>query len=495
MKKFFAVLMALVLVLSMGVTVFAAGETGSITINNAVDGATYSIYKMFDFAAIDGNADKGRYTVVAAWEDFLKGDGAAYLKADDATGSIVWVDAETDVRKAELAKKAIAYAKAKGITADESLPADASGVVTFTDVPLGYYAIDTSLGAICALTNVNNKFEAHEKNSAPTIDKLVQEDSDKKWGAANSASIGDTVNYKSTITVGKGAQHYIVHDSMEDGLTFTEGSIVITWVKAAGGETTVANASYTVTTAGLQDGCDFEIDFTDTFEAGLSQGDKLVITYSAVLNENAEIYSETNDNTIYLQYGETFRTDVFTTKTTTFKFDLVKTDENDKIIDGAEFKLFSNSEAGKKAQVLLVKNDDGTYRVAVTAEEKANAADTVIVAGIVTIYGLDSDKETTYYLQETKAPNGYNKVNDDIDIVLGTGSGDSFAANNLIAKTELREGVKYYTEGGVEVENKTGGLLPETGGIGTTIFYIVGITLMLGAAILLISKKKMAAKA
>lgn len=494
MKKFFAVLMALVLVLSMGVTAFAAGETGSITINNAVDGATYSIYKMFDFAAIEGNADKGRYTVVAEWKEFLEGEGSAYLKADETTATIVWNGESTEVRKAELAKKAIAYAKAKGITADQSLPAGASGVVTFADVPLGYYAIDTSLGAICALTNVNNKFEAHEKNSAPTIDKFVQEDSkkaneDKGWGAENSASIGDTVNYKSTITVGKGAQKYIVHDSMEAGLTFTEGSIVIKLIEAGTTEEKdVANANYTVST-GLQDGCDFEIDFTDAFEATLEEGDKLVITYSAVLNEKAEIYNQTNDNTIYLQYGETFRTDVITTKTTTFKFDLVKTNEENTIINGAEFELYSNSEAGNDVQVTLVKVSDNTYRVAKAGETGTN----IIAAGIVTIYGLDSDAATTYYLKETKAPTGYNAVNGNIKVVLGTGEGENFKADNLVAETSADH--KTYVKGGVEVENKTGGLLPETGGIGTTIFYIVGITLMLGAAILLISKKKMAAKA
>ena len=443
---------------------------------------------MFDFVAIEGNADKGRYTVVAAWEEFLEGEGSAYLKADETTATIVWKGEETEVRKAELAKKAIAYAKAKGITADKSLPADASGVVTFADVPLGYYAIDTSLGAICALTNGNNKFEAHEKNSAPTIDKLVQEDSDKEWGAENSASIGDTVNYKSTITVGKGAQKYIVHDSMEAGLTFNEDSIVITWVKAAGGETSVANANYTVTT-GCDDGCDFEIDFTDTFEAGLSEGDKLVITYSAVLNENAEIYGDTNDNTIYLQYGETFRTDVFTTETTTFKFDLVKTNEENTIINGAEFELYSNSEAGNNVKVTLVKVTDNTYRVAKAGE----TGTTIITAGLVTIYGLDSDAATTYYLKETKAPDGYNAVKDNIEVILGTGEGEDFKADNLVAETSADH--KTYVRGGVEVENKTGSLLPETGGIGTTIFYVVGLALMLGAAILLITKKRMTAKA
>ena len=492
MKKFFAVLMALVLVLSMGTVALAAG-TGSITINNAVDGATYSIYKMFDFAAIEGNADKGRYTVVAEWEEFLAGEGSAYLKADETTATIVWNGEETEVRKAELAKKAIAYAKAKGITAYESLPADASGVVTFANVPLGYYAIDTSLGAICALTNVNNKFEAHEKNSAPTIDKLVQEDSDKEWGAENSASIGDTVNYKSTITVGKGAQKYIVHDKMEKGLTFTNGSVNITLVKKVDGtetQTPVPAASYEVKTTDFEDDCDFEIDFTDAFEATLEEGDKLVITYSAVLNENAEIFTDTNDNTIYLQYGETFRTDEITTKTTTFKFDLVKTNEENTIINGAEFELYSNSEAGNDVKVTLVKVTDNTYRVAKAGE---TGTTTIIEAGIVTIYGLDSDAATTYYLKETKAPDGYNAVKDNIEVILGTGEGEDFVADNLVAETSTDH--KTYVKGGVEVENKTGSLLPETGGIGTTIFYVVGLALMLGAAILLITKKRMTAKA
>ena len=104
MKKFFAVLMALVLVLSMGVTAFAAG-TGTITIDNALSGAKYNIYKILDFAPVEGSTTQGRYTVVAEWAAFLAGEGAAYLKTNAETGTIEWNGEETDARKAELAKQ------------------------------------------------------------------------------------------------------------------------------------------------------------------------------------------------------------------------------------------------------------------------------------------------------------------------------------------------------------------------------------------------------
>ena len=126
MKKLFAVLVALTLVLSMGTMAFAAG-TGTITISNALEGATYNIYKMFDFAPVEGSATQGRYTVVEEWKAFLAGDGAAYLKTNAETGTIEWNGAETDERKAELAKAAVAYAKEKSIAATETKTAGADG--------------------------------------------------------------------------------------------------------------------------------------------------------------------------------------------------------------------------------------------------------------------------------------------------------------------------------------------------------------------------------
>ncbi|MBQ1996327.1 MAG: isopeptide-forming domain-containing fimbrial protein, partial [Clostridia bacterium] len=324
MKKLFAVLLALTLVLSMGTIAFAAG-TGTITIDNALSGAKYNIYKILDFAPVEGSTTQGRYTVVEEWEDFLAVDGAAYLKTNAETGTIEWNGDESDARKAELAKAAVAYAKGKGIAATATKTAANDGDVTFTDVPLGYYAIDTSLGTICALTNVDNTFNAHEKNEKPDIDKFVQEDSemnnaDEGWGKVNDADIDQVVNYKSTITVGVGATNYVMHDTMEAGLTFNNDVVV----KLADG-TTVDAANYTVTVSPA-DGHTFDVAFKNEFIAGLAKGTQFTVYYSATLNENANIVVDGNDNTVKLSYGEDSKWETAEHKTTTYtwKMDVLK---------------------------------------------------------------------------------------------------------------------------------------------------------------------------
>ncbi len=480
MKKLFAVLMALTLVLSMG-TMALAADTGTITISNALEGATYNIYKMFDFAPVEGSTTQGRYTVVAGWEDFLANDGAAYLKANTETGTIEWVGEETDARKAELAKAAIAYAKAKSITATAKKTADADGAVTFDGVDLGYYAIDTSLGTICALTNVDNTFEAHEKNEKPDIDKFVQEDSemtnaDEGWGKVNDADIDQQVNYKSTITVGVGATNYVMHDTMEAGLTFNNDVVV----KLADG-TAVDAANYTVVYPAT-DGHTFDVTFKNDFIAGLDKGTQFTVYYSATLNENANIVTDGNDNTVYLSYGEdsTWETAEHKTTTYTWKMDVLKytmDGENKVSLAGAKFQLLgADSKAIKFSEVTDAAVP--TYKV-----DADGAIDTIETDanGKFELVGLD---EGAYKLHETEAPAGYNKLAADIDVIITS----TYNEGDLTATYEINE----EAPATIEVENKTGSLLPETGGIGTTIFYIVGITLMLGAGIILISKKRMA---
>lgn len=483
MKKLFAVLLALTLVLSMGTIALAAG-TGTITIDNALSGAKYNIYKILDFAPVEGSTTQGRYTVVAEWADFLAGDGAAYLKTNADTGTIEWNGEETDARKAELAKAAVAYAKEKGIAATATKTAANDGDVTFTDVPLGYYAIDTSLGTICALTNVDNTFNAHEKNEKPDIDKFVQEDSemnnaDEGWGKVNDADIDQVVNYKSTITVGVGATNYVMHDTMEAGLTFNADSVV---VKLADG-TPVDASNYTVTPNATHDGTThtFDVAFKNEFIAGLAKGTKFTVYYSATLNENANIVVDGNDNTVYLSYGEdsTWETAEHKTTTYTWKMDVLKfTNQGTKTpLAGAKFQLLDkDGNAIKFTEVAGAAVP--TYKV-----DKDGTVDTITTDanGKFEFVGLD---EGAYKLHETEAPAGYNKLAADLDVVI-TSTYDEAA---LTATYEINED----TPATIEVENKTGGLLPETGGIGTTIFYIVGITLMLGAGIILISKKRMA---
>ncbi len=478
MKKLFAVLLALTLVLSMG-TIALAADTGTITIDNALEGAKYNIYKILDFAPVEGSTTQGRYTVVAGWEDFLAGAGAAYLKTNAETGTIEWNGEETDARKAELAKAAVAYAKEKGIAETASKTAANDGDVTFTDVPLGYYAIDTSLGTICALTNVDNTFNAHEKNEKPDIDKYVQEDSemtnaDKGWGKVNDADIDQQVNYKSTITVGVGATNYVMHDTMEAGLTFNNDVVV----KLADG-TDVDAANYTVVYPAT-DGHTFDVTFENDFIAGLAKGTQFTVYYSATLNENANIVVDGNDNTVYLSYGEdsTWKTAEHKTTTYTWKMDVLKYTGTEKTpLAGAKFQLLgADGNAIKFSEVTGAAVP--TYKV-----DKDGAVDTITTDtnGKFELVGLD---EGSYKLHETEAPAGYNKLAADIDVII-TSEYDETA---LTATYKINDA----DPATIEVENKTGGLLPETGGIGTTIFYIVGITLMLGAGIILISKKRMA---
>lgn len=482
MKKLFAVLLALTLVLSMGTIALAAG-TGTITIDNALSGAKYNIYKILDFAPVAGSETQGRYTVVAGWEDFLAGAGAAYLKTNAETGTIEWNGAETDERKAELAKAAVAYAKEKGIAATATKTAANDGDVTFTEVPLGYYAIDTSLGTICALTNVDNTFNAHEKNEKPDIDKFVQEDSemnnaDGGWGKVNDADIDQQVNYKSTITVGVGATNYVMHDTMEAGLTFNNDVVV----KLADG-TTVDASNYTVTPNATHDGTThtFDVAFKNEFIAGLAKGTKFTVYYSATLNENANIVVDGNDNTVYLSYGEdsTWETAEHKTTTYTWKMDVLKfTNQGTKTpLAGAKFQLLgADGKAIKFSEVTGATVP--TYKV-----DADGAIDTIETDanGKFELVGLD---EGAYKLHETEAPAGYNKLAADLDVVItSTYNEDALTAAYKINNADPAT---------IEVENKTGGLLPETGGIGTTIFYVVGIVLMLGAGIVLISKKRMA---
>ena len=485
MKKLFAVLLALTLVLSMGTIAFAADDTtatGTITISNALKGATYNIYKMFDFAPVKDSATQGRYTVVAEWNDFLTGDGAAYLKTNAETGTIEWNGEETDARKSELAKAAVAYAKKKGIAATATATAENDGAVTFADVPLGYYAIDTSLGTICALTNVDNTFNAHEKNAKPDIDKFVQEDSEMKnadegWGKVNDADVDQVVNYKSTITVGVGATNYVMHDKMEAGLTFNNDVVV----KLADG-TAVDAANYTVTVSPA-DGHTFDVAFDNDFIAGLDKGDQFTVYYSATLNENAIIVTDGNDNTVKLSYGEdsTWETAEHKTTTYTWKMDVLKYTGTDKTpLAGAKFQLLTKEGDTKTA----IKFTEVAGAAVPTYKVDAEGDVTEITTddnGKFELVGLD---EGIYYLHETEAPAGYNKLAADLEVKI-TSSYDEAA---LTATYEINE----KTPATIEVENKTGSLLPETGGIGTTIFYVVGIVMMLGAAIILVSKKRMA---
>ena len=477
MKKLFAVLLAITLVLAMGTMAFAADD-GTITITNAFDGAEYKIYKMLDFVPSNTTGDKGIYTIEPGWEDFFeKAPATDYFtlvtNADQKT--VTLKEGVTQVDQT-LAKSAIDYAKENNITATKT--ATASGEkVEFTGLDLGYYAIDTSLGTLCALTNTNSDFTATEKNEKPDIDKEVQEDRDGSWGKVNDADVDQVVNYKSTITVGVGATNYVMHDTMTEGLTFDPNSVV---VKLADG-TVVDAANYTVV-ADPDDGHTFDVQFANAFIEGLAKGTQFTVYYSATLNDKAIIVEAGNDNTVYLSYGEDheWKTAEHKTTTYTWKMDVLKytMDGNQKVnLAGAVFQLLDKD--GNAIKFTEVTGADvPTYKV---DAEGTITKITTDENGKFELVGLD---EGTYYIHEDAAPEGYNKLAQDLEVVITSEHND----NDRTASYKINDA----DPATIEVENKTGGLFPETGGIGTTIFYIVGALLMLAAVVFLVSKKRMA---
>lgn len=224
--------------------------------------------------------------------------------------------------------------------------------------------------------------------------------------------------------------------------------------------------------ANPKDGCTFEIGFKENV---LKPNDVVIVTYSATLNDKAVIHPEPNTNETKLVYGEGSETTWDKTETFTYQFDLVKTKTDKTVLDGAEFKLYDAKTEGN--EIALIDESNGVYRVATAAEKAAEGfVSATIKAGKVTIKGLDSG---TYYLEETKAPAGYNVLAERVEVKIDHA--------NLTATVEGDT----YVSGGVQVINQTGAELPSTGGIGTTIFYVVGGLLVVAAGVLLVTRKRM----
>lgn len=467
MKKFKQLacfFLAIAMVLTLGVTAFAADtqSNGKITINNAVKGQTYTIYRIFDLESYNADSNAYSYKVNDTWEDWVTKQ-TEYVKVNDQ-GYVTWVK---DANAEEFAKLALQHAKENPIANDGQKTATGEPVV-FNQLPLGYYLVDSSLGALCSLDTTNSEVIIKEKNTAPTIDKQVQEDSNQKWGKENDADIGQTVKFTTTVHAKKGAENYVVHDKMSAGLTLQPESIKV--------KDLTKGHDYTVNTEDLTDDCTFEIIFTKNYLNTITEDKNIIITYSAVLNENAVIAEDVNTNDTKLSYGDNNSTEWDRTKTKTYQFQLVKTDNNNTVLDGAEFELYDAKTDGNKIQ--LVDLNDGTYRVATAEEAAEDFNSAVIKAGQATIQGLDGS--TTYYLQEIKAPDGYNKLAKRVAVKIDQANLDATVDESNIYKT-----------GGVHVINQTGAKLPSTGGMGTTLFYVLGGILVTAAVVLLVTKKRM----
>ena len=479
MKKMIALILALMMIASVSVAAFAdEAQTGSITINGVGESTTYEIYKMLDLESYDVKAGAYSYKASTEWAAFFQTEEAKAYMATDADGYVTWIAAEDDDTKATFAKGALSYAKANSIQPTKSSKNEGEFTVTgnvgkFEGLDLGYYLVDSTIGALCGLTTTNPDASINAKNGIPTIDKQVKEDSTDQWGAVNTADIGQTVDYRVTVNVHAGAENYVLHDTMEEGLTFTgviQVDHVIPSVKTV---TLTRDTDYFVHTENLKDGCDFEIVFSKAICDQFETNDKIVITYQAMLNRNAVVADKGNDNTAWLTFGEGGKSNEDTVTTYTYGIDIIKTDSSNKLIDGAKFRIYDAATGGNEIPVVLM--DDGvTYRC---AREVKTGVDIVVEDGKVRVVGFDNG---TYYLEETEAPDGYNKLSARQKFIISDGNLDA-----------VFNGEVYSTGSGVHVVNKTGSMLPETGGLGTLLFTVLGGSTVLGSGVVLVTKKRM----
>lgn len=488
-KKIAAIMFAFMMVVSMSCNV-KAEETegvygqhdGSITITGAFQGQTYTIYEMLKLESFSGN--NYSYTIADGWEDFFKegAEGAKYMQKDENgyMSFIAGKGGNADIR--EFAQKALAYAQeGHGIYTQNNSPMEGKDTVEFTGLNLGYYLVGSTTGALCGLDTTHKKVEIKEKNGVPSVDKkIVQNDTDVE---SNFANIGDTVYFKTTITAKSGAENYILHDTMDTAFTFKDDIVV------QSNGVTIDSSKYTIyyhknnteKTNHVKDDCTFEIRFTKDYLDTLANDQNIVVTYSAILNGDANI-GRGDHNATHLTYGDNKNTVDVTTTTYTSQIKVLKyTGDTTHVLAGAKFKLFKQKAGGEALTFVKKAGNEENYRLTVQGE--SGIAEIVTTSsGAFTMQGL---KPGVYWLEETAAPKGYNKLVKRIKVEINTNG-------NLIIDGKDKENGLPINQ--VNVENKTGKVLPSTGGAGTTMIYLVGAVLVLGSGVVLVTKRRVKGK-
>lgn len=504
-KKIAAIMFAFMMVVSMGCNVKAVEGTspatkGTITITNAKVGETYKLYKILSLESYsykENEKDKGNYAYTLTsegWYNFIKGSDVLnkYFEFDSTEKYLTWKGTPDEARVKEFAQLALKFARNEenNVQPVQTVQTATSDTVIYSGLDLGYYLVDSSMGTLCALTTTNPTVEIEEKNTAPTVEKKVGNSAENVNSENNTASIGDTVYFKTTITAQPGAQNYVLHDKMDAGLTFNESSVKAILNKNEPKENKELTATdYSVVTSDLEDSgpkCTFHIEFTPKLCESLKADDTITVTYSAVLNEKAEIGNvDKNKNETWLKYGDSQNTQHKTTTTKTFEMNVFKFYKDKKNSDketglaGATFKLTKDSQDAENIGFVKTFNKTATndvYRVAKKGEAGTVTTITSPNSGEFTIQGLGAG---TYYLTETQQPAGYNKLANAIKVEI---------TNDGKVQVEKPEGLT--TVDKVEVENKTGTVLPSTGGAGTTMIYLVGAVLVLGSGVVLATKRR-----
>lgn len=491
---------------------FAAGTDGSIAVTGNDGFQGIAVYRMFNE---EGEGETAKYVLNEAWKGFFTtdaGQGGIGLKAtgedlSDAAYTYVKGLGEDDAQAvSEFAKKAAAWAASQSL--DETSQANVAGdtkTATVSNLNYGYYLVvpnpkgstdqtDPFRGTDAMLVNVNSgdPVEMELKTVYPTVDKKVEDNANHA-----SASVGDTLDFTLTSTVPdiseytQGYQFSFV-DTLSGGLTFNEGSVVVkigekdvtnncTIVKPSTGNN-VLTIHFGTEKGSLSDG---KYDATDLFKG--NAGQKITVTYTATLNENAVVADGTDDatdadntNTVKVVYSNNPTTDGTgesgnsTTHQYTFKFDLNKTDGTTGLA-GAQFQL---KDAEGNPIKLIGTGVDDTYRPAKTGESGVDTV-TTPAGGVIHFTGLAAG---TYKLVETAAPQGYNKVTEPITVTI--------EATYDVDGTLKSWSVNSNGQNAVEVVNHAGTLLPGTGGIGTVVFTVAGAAIVIAGAAWYIGRRK-----
>ena len=503
MKRIFTLMLALMMVLALSVTAFAAGPY-TITINNSAADHTYEAYQIFagDLETANGKTVLTNIT----WGSGVTAQGQAAL--GDAAAKAESLTTEEDAR-------AFARAVAPYLTNPAESTAG-NGTYTIANLDSGYYLVKDKDNT---LTNADDFYTAYlmkvvgnmtaaPKGDKPTLNKQIKHNEGGDWGVVGDNQIGDTVESRTITkvpnTAGYTKYDYIIHDTMSAELTSNVTSSADVTIKV--NDTTVLTTEYYIVTA-TGNSFSATVDILQAIADGkMNANDQLYTYYTGVLNADAKVYDEgKQDNVAYLEYSNNPHVDTEKGKTPekkvydwTFKMGINKVNENGGQLTGAKFALSKNGTlkvadmncdaegipAATTELIGMVKLSDGVYRVATDGD--ANVV-YVVDAGNPVIKGLDDAVD--YYLYETKAPAGYNLLSEPVHFKISAAYNED--GSNYTDVTVTVGAAAASNTLSANVVNKSGSTLPETGGIGTTIFYVLGSLLVVGAGVVLITRKRM----
>ena len=494
-RKLTSLLLALVMVFALATTAFAqdvtvTGGTGSITISNAAKGETYTIYKLFDATvSADGSSIAYTGTIPASLSTYFTADKNGYISAT--------ADATDGENMSEGLKAAL---KTWTATATAAKAAESDGsALNFKELAYGYYVVTTTQGDM--LISVDSTMP-----NATIVDKNSSTPKDlTKAASSENVCIGDTVtytvrfktsNYYGAGTSAKEILSYTIQDTLPEFLKDVNVTSII--VDDDGNDTTTTDR--TTVTAQFNEDKKIVIDWYDEANNQFlyDNGATITITYTAVVTEKATIDGAGNTNKVTVTWttkdGEPPVPGKLEEEKTIYTYAIALKKVSDKGVNLPdavfEFPFYVKS----------TPDANGAYIYAgTTAEAGLTNKITTPADGVIVVKGV---KSGSYEIKEDTAPAGYNKLTEPVTVeAVKTGETtthitvyldkDGNKVDESAKVTEVKVDIDTIAATAVVVVNKAGTELPSTGGVGTTIFYVLGAVLVVGAGVLLITKKRM----